>query len=274
MAGFSLPDSQDYDDWQFFQGDELRRALSDSLEKLIDWYTSQRQFEQAIELSKRWVEMDRLHEPAQRKLIQLLVWAGQQAAAIRQYQELERLLKDELDLEPDEDTILLFEAIKARRLEAPSAPSLREIPSVSKNNLPADPFAFVGRERELVELVELLESSQVRMITIVGLGGMGKTRLAINTARQLIEKNPLLFDDGVVYVSLSGAESSDAMPASLAKALGLSLAGQVAPIVEITNYLQQRRILLILDNLTSNLPNKTGRMCTGSATWFLVYPWQ
>jgi len=268
MAGFSLPDSPNYDDWQFFQGDELRRALSDALEKLIDWYAGQGQFEQAIDLGKRLVEMDRLHEPAQRKLMKLFAWADQQAAAIRQYQELERTLKDELDLEPDEDTIALFEAIKERRLEAPEVSPPRETPDTAKSNLPADVSAFIGRESEQAELLELLGMPQARMITIVGLGGMGKTRLAINSAQQLIEKKLPLFSDGVVYVSLAGVEAPNAMPAALAKTLGLSLAGQVAPIVEVMNYLQDRQMLLILDNFeqlldSAQLLNQVLESCPG-----------
>ena len=130
MAGFSLPDSPEFDEWQFFQAEGLRQKLADALQQLIDWYVSQETFDRAIEYGRQWLALDPLHEAAQRRLMQLYAWAGQQTAALRQYQESVRLLHEELGVEPEEETTALYEQIKRRQLEPPPvaatpAPDLR-----------------------------------------------------------------------------------------------------------------------------------------------------
>jgi DNA-binding SARP family transcriptional activator/pimeloyl-ACP methyl ester carboxylesterase len=119
MAGFNLSDSPGFDDWRFFQGEELRQLLADALQRLVTWHVSKGEYEQAIVYARRWLSLDRLHEPAHRCLMQLYAWSGQQAAALRQYQECQRLLQEELGLEPDEETQAAYERIKSRTLGAP-----------------------------------------------------------------------------------------------------------------------------------------------------------
>jgi DNA-binding SARP family transcriptional activator/pimeloyl-ACP methyl ester carboxylesterase len=119
MAGFNLPDSPGFDDWRFFQGEELKQLLVEALQGLINWQISTGEYEQGILYARRWLSLDRLHEPAHRCLMQLYAWSGQQAAALRQYQECQRLLQDELGLEPEEETQAIYEKIKSRTLVSP-----------------------------------------------------------------------------------------------------------------------------------------------------------
>jgi DNA-binding SARP family transcriptional activator/pimeloyl-ACP methyl ester carboxylesterase len=119
MAGFSLPDSTGFDEWQFFQREELRRTLSEALISLIKFLIMKGEFTQAIPYARRWLAMDTLHEEAHRVLMKLYTWSGQQAAAMRQYRECERILKEELGLKPEDDTRQLYEAIKTRQLSPP-----------------------------------------------------------------------------------------------------------------------------------------------------------
>ena len=129
MAGFTLPDAPGFDEWQFFQAEELRRSLADALCCLIEAHTAGRNYPQAILYARRWLSLDPLHEPAHRQLMQLYAWSGQQSAALRQYQECRRILQEELGIEPDEETRAIYQAIKTRKLpppktETPQAPSL------------------------------------------------------------------------------------------------------------------------------------------------------
>lgn len=119
MAGFNLPDSPGFEDWRFFQGEELRQMLVEALQHLVSWHVSKGEYEQGIGYARRWLALDRLHEPAHRSLMQLYAWSGQQAAALRQYQECQRILQEELGLEPEEETRALYEGIRARTLSAP-----------------------------------------------------------------------------------------------------------------------------------------------------------
>jgi DNA-binding SARP family transcriptional activator/pimeloyl-ACP methyl ester carboxylesterase len=119
MAGFNLPDAPGFDEWQFFQTEELRRLLADALQRLIRWQINRGEYEQAIPGARRWLSLDPLHEPAHRQLMQLYAWSGQRSAALRQYQECQHILQEELGFEPEAETQALFQAIKTRQLAPP-----------------------------------------------------------------------------------------------------------------------------------------------------------
>src|SRR6185503_3579401 len=116
LAGFTLRDSPEFDDWQFFQTESLRQELATTLERLVRGLNAQGKADAAIPHARRWVALDPLHEPAQRELIRLYDQAGQPAAGLRQYEEYVKLLEEELGLPPEEETTTLYEAIKAKRL--------------------------------------------------------------------------------------------------------------------------------------------------------------
>jgi DNA-binding SARP family transcriptional activator len=123
LAGFTLRDSPGFDEWQFFQTEGLRDELASALERLAHVHSVRGEFEQAIAYARRWLALDPLYEPAHRCLMQLYTWAGQRAAALRQYGECERVLKEELGVPPEEETTGLYQAIKENRdLPPPAAP--------------------------------------------------------------------------------------------------------------------------------------------------------
>jgi DNA-binding SARP family transcriptional activator/pimeloyl-ACP methyl ester carboxylesterase len=131
MTGFSLPDSPGFDEWQFFEREELRRLLSEALISLIKYLVMPGEFTQAIPYARRWLAMDKMNEEAHRTLMKLYAWSGQQAAALRQYQECQRILKEELGLKPEDETQQLYEAIKTRQLSPPKGENPLEI---ARNN--------------------------------------------------------------------------------------------------------------------------------------------
>lgn len=112
LAGFTLPDCPTFDEWQLLQTEALRRDLSWALEKLAYAYEARSDLARAIVFAQRWVTLDPLHEPAQRRLIALYGRTGQRAEAHRQYQTCERLLAEELGIEPEPETKQLFEQIR------------------------------------------------------------------------------------------------------------------------------------------------------------------
>jgi DNA-binding SARP family transcriptional activator len=116
LAGFGLPDNPSWEEWQFYQREGLRQRLAGVLERLVAALQAQATSEAAIPFARRWVALDPLHEPAQRALMRLYALAGQQAAAVRQYQECARLLDAELGVPPEDETTALYEAIRTRRL--------------------------------------------------------------------------------------------------------------------------------------------------------------
>jgi ABC-type transport system substrate-binding protein/DNA-binding SARP family transcriptional activator len=115
LEGFSLRDSPGFDEWQFFQTESLRQELASALERLVQGQSAQGRHEPAIPYARRWLALDPLHEPAHRWLMQLYAWSGQRSAALRQYDECERLLNADLGISPDKETTQLYKAIKAKR---------------------------------------------------------------------------------------------------------------------------------------------------------------
>ncbi len=112
------------------------------------------------------------------------------------------------------------------------------------NNLPPQPTLFVGRGKELAEIAALLADPNCRLLTLVGPGGIGKTRLAIQTAN---DQQPL-FADGVLFVPLTPLFSADLLPSAIAEAFEISFFGAEEPRIQIARYLREKHMLLIMDN--------------------------
>ncbi|HEX6387464.1 MAG TPA: BTAD domain-containing putative transcriptional regulator, partial [Anaerolineae bacterium] len=123
LAGFGLRDSVNFDEWQYFQSESLRRDFAGALEKLARGYSARGDFEPAIGYARRWLALDPLREEAHRQLMQLYAWAGQRPAALRQYRECVRILEEELGVPPLPETTALYERIQSGDLTpAPPLP--------------------------------------------------------------------------------------------------------------------------------------------------------
>jgi len=178
LEGLNLMDAPDFDNWQFFQRDGLRQEYADVLQRLSSARAERGQWEQAITFARRWVALDRLHEPARRALIALYARASQRMAALRQYEEFTRLLKEELGQEPEEETRQLYEQIRGREdakrvVEVPedqtSFPLLK-----TKLYIPAPPASRVVRAHLIKHLGEVERTA----LTIISApAGFGKTTL-------------------------------------------------------------------------------------------------
>jgi DNA-binding SARP family transcriptional activator/predicted ATPase len=186
LSGFTLPDCPTFDEWQFLQTEALRRDLSWALEKLVYALEAQSNLVQAIVYAQRWVALDPLHEPAQRRLIALYGRNGQRAEAHRQYQTCERLLAEELGIEPEPETIQLYDQI---RQGDSNQPVLAKIPRFDWPE-PAPQSLFVARTQELAGLNTYLDEAlngNGRVAFITGGAGRGKTLLLAEFARRAQE---------------------------------------------------------------------------------------
>ncbi len=243
LTGFNLRDSNAFEEWQFFTAAEYRRDFSNVLEELASAYVELGNFDQAVQTTQRWLELDTLHEPAQRKLIQLLALSGDRSAAIRQYRQIEKILARELGVEPDGETKRLLADIQSGKFD-------RQPISVKEDrrqiiNLPIPPTPFVGRESALEQIKANLINPDCRLLSLLGPGGIGKTRLAIQTAQELADQ----FPQGVYFVPLTALNSRQSILQAIANALGFSFRpGNESAANQLKTYLQPKNVLLVLDN--------------------------
>jgi DNA-binding SARP family transcriptional activator len=241
LEGFTLQDCIDFDDWQRFQTESLRCELGNALERLMRGYSAEGDLALAIEHARHRLALDPLHEPTHCHLMQLYAQAGQRASALRQYQECVRILKEELHVPPQEETTQLYQAIRESQVQPPSLDSNLLYPY----NLPHQTTPFIGRQEELAEIAQLLEGPSCRLLTLVGPGGIGKTRLALEAAARQIP----VFPHRVCFVPLAAVSSASLLASSIVDALGFGLYGQGDPKVQLLNYLREKAVLLVLDNL-------------------------
>jgi ABC-type oligopeptide transport system substrate-binding subunit/DNA-binding SARP family transcriptional activator len=213
MAGFTLRDSPEFDDWQFFQAENLRRELAGALERLTRAHCDRGEYELAVDYARRWLHLDPLHEDAHRQLMQLYARSDQRPAALRQYQECVRILEAELGVPPSSETTDLHQRIQAGQLgegaekQGGSGPEVEEFQCLEDfESLGTPPFLearpepkpgtpFVAREEELAQLRSHLDgalSGLGRVAFITGEAGSGKTALIHEFARRAQEAIPNL----------------------------------------------------------------------------------
>src|SRR5215207_7851027 len=141
----------------------------------------------------------------------------------------------------------LFGPERVFQLVAPGLPA--EFPPLRTleghpNNLPLQPTPLVGREREVSEIAERLRSEGVRLLTLTGPGGTGKTRLALQSAAELLEE----FDDGAFFVALAAITDPELVPSAIAEPLGVRESAEQTLQESLKSYIRDKRLLLILDN--------------------------
>ncbi len=192
---------------------------------------------------------DPANEVAHRAVIRALLARGQRAAALQQVERCRLALRHELNVEPDPET----EALAAMARAAPDGAS--HIPAsdagVPVLNLPGLPTATVGREREISAIRDMLAVIDTRLVTIVGTGGVGKTRLAIEIGRGAASRYP----DGVAFVALDAIRDRSMLYPAIAGVLRVSESPGRTLVEAIHDALRRRpRFLLVLDNL-EHLPD-------------------
>ena len=130
-------------------------------------------------------------------------------------------------------------------------------PKALANNLPIFPTAFVGREQEINSLVERLLQEDTRLLSIIAQGGMGKTRLAGEVARELLKKDTSF--TGIYFVSFVSTTSTEQIPFILGEALSYKFLDNRDPERQLLEFLKDKAYLLILDNLEQLLADLSFR---------------
>ncbi len=238
LADFLLKDSIAFEEWALLQREQLQRQALQVLHTLAGYYARRGDYARMEEAARRQVALDPLDEQAHRQLLQALAWSGHPNAAVAHYHSLVALLQKELDVPPEGPTVALYEQIRAGALATPPPPP--------RYNWPVLLAPLLGREEKLAQLADWLQAPAPRLITIVGTGGVGKTRLALAAA----EQEPLLFADGICFVSLAAVRAPELILPAIANTLHFQVSRPRDPLgPQLFEYLASKDLLLVLDNL-------------------------
>ena len=229
LQGFSVQNAQGFEEWVAGQRSRFGEAASLILMNRATAAEKARNLPAALAALNQLLLRDPWREEAHRAKMLLLAHSGQHSAALAQYAACEASLRQELSVAPAPATAKLAERIARAQLLAPT-------------RWPNDGGRFVGREQELTDLVQRFQSGDARLITLLGPGGMGKTRLALEVAQQLAPA----FLEGAYHVPLQPLSTPrDVLPA-IAAAVGL--AAPRNPLAALSDYFRDKDALLLLDN--------------------------
>lgn len=241
LEGVFWRDCQRFEEWVVVERERLQRLVLEALEALAVFHLHRQEYDRGIAHATRLLALDPLRESAHRQMMRLLARQGQRGAALAQYETCRQTLADELGLEPAVETTALYQRLWAAR----TGPA---------HNLPLQFTPLVGRAEELAAISEHLDDPACRLVTLIGPGGIGKTRLAAQAARLAAEERADAFPDGAGYVSLTAVSSPDSVAPAVAQTLALSLHDHDEPETQLLNFVRDKAMLLVLDNFEHLLP--------------------
>jgi predicted ATPase/DNA-binding SARP family transcriptional activator len=236
-----------YEDWATRIRERIEREWRAGCLRLAELDRTAGRPEEAVRWLERLYQHDPLDETVLQQVLSALAAMGRRTEGVRLYQQFERRLKEELDLEPAPETVALIarlrtEAVRARPGAAGTA--LQEGPSAPLIVLPTQPTPFIGREEEVAAVRGLVATPEVRLVTLTGPGGVGKTRIAVQVASTLLDA----FSDGVFFCDLSALNDPSLVPSAMADVLGVKEEAGKSVLESLIEHLKDKHLLLVLDN--------------------------
>ncbi len=280
--------SVDFEFWALRERERLHQLALMGYTTLCQRQQATGTYEAALATNRQLLKLTPWDEAAHQRQMLLLAQSGQPAAALAHFEAACQILADELDVEPDAETVTLYAAIKAGQTFTPpvtTAPAITPStiapssimtappPPASDqdvkrapipHNLPRQLTSLIGRETEIDAVQRLLQAENTALLTLVGQGGVGKTRLALAVAQTLRSSAHEHFPDGIWFVSLAGIASeesvtgnvtgnaranvSEQIAGAIAHAMNVALSGVDPLTKQILRALAPQQLLLILDN--------------------------
>lgn len=226
----------DFEHWLENERFRLRNKAVRAALALLDREETRGNLSASIHWARTAGRLDPDNEGILGRLIDLLDRAGDRAGAVRAFEAFARRTREEYDLAPSEETKALIEAVKARGEPA-------ETSSTRQPGILEPLTTFIGRERTLAELEALLIDPHTRLVTLTGLGGCGKTRLALQLAHRMDGR----FKDGVALIGLGDTPEVHGVLSAIARGLGFKEDAQQGLPKALHGYLAKQESLLVLD---------------------------
>lgn len=262
LDGFYADGAPAFEEWLLIERERFRTMALAALQSLAVLHRKRGDYGASLRFARRMLALDPWREEAHRAVMDLLARAGQRSAALAQYETCRRVLAEEFHAEPTAETTALYQTILGAAEGTASAPApgkngSKRVSATPAHHIPLPPTPFVGREEELARIAGLFLNPDCRLLTLVGPGGIGKTRLAVQAALQTVVpemSGESLFPDGVFFVPLAELASTAFLLPAVSAALRFSFQGTQDPKTQLLDFLREKRTLLILDNFEHLLP--------------------
>ena len=238
---YQLNVSSLFEEWLLITREKFDSSAVVGLAYLAEYYERRDERTNAILMLRKIIQVMPWDEKAHYQMIQLLAQEGQWSAAQKQYGSLVHYLKNDLGVSPDPQTVALFDQVRAQSLSS----TYSKKGTKTLHNLPLVTSNFVGRQKEIANLSELIANPIIRLVNILGLGGVGKTRLALEIA--FLQYG--VFQHGVFMVLLRNTNSFDEFLTGIGQILQIQFTDQYTKEQQILGYCRQKQLLLLLDNL-------------------------
>ncbi|HSH04758.1 MAG TPA: tetratricopeptide repeat protein [Anaerolineae bacterium] len=246
LAGFYIEDGRGIAEWMAVMREQFRQKQLQLLEGLSRYYLYQQKFSVGIEYGQRLVALEPWREDSYRLLMRLYAQNGQRQAALKLFAACQQMLTEEFDLQPERETLELVARIRTAPLMIP-------------HQLPQRMTPFVGRAAAERYVQGQLDEPHCRLVTLTGLGGVGKSRLAV----QVADKRRGMYLHGIYFVPLATVAGVQDIPLGVAEALGMQLRGQMTVWEQVLDYLRGKEVLLVVDNFEPFLLGDDKREAVG-----------
>src|SRR6266508_961494 len=231
-----------YDEWVILEREHLSSVFEHKMARLMSLLQNENRWLDILNWGERWIKLGQKPEPAYRALMSAHAAKGDMSKVAATYERCVKSLR-EFGMEPSEQTKELYENLKSGK-QTPKTMSvtMKPVMKETSSTIPVPLTSFIGREKELKEIAKVLSSSH--LLTLTGPGGVGKTRLAIQTAHDSIKK----FKDGVFWIGLVGLSDANLIPQEIAQSLNIREISNEPLMNTLKDYLKLKDLLLILDN--------------------------
>ncbi len=236
LAGFSLPESRGFEEWTRIRRERIRRLAALGLKRLTLEAHRSANYLAGIQWGERWQRVDPWSESVTQQLMWLYARNGQKHLALTAYDKCRQLLERELAISPSPTTQALRQ--KIAQLTTP--------PPIS---LPRYLTPLIGRDAEQETLQTFLLKDFAGIVTIAGMGGSGKSRLAVAVAERVAQLHPGRFLDGIYFIPFVATADEEGFFNQIAGALAIKLAGAKPISEQLSDALADREYLIVLDNL-------------------------
>ncbi len=259
LEGFFVREATGFEEWLLLEREQLHELHFHALSLLTDYYITAQNYTAALPFTQKLLGLQPWYEHAHRQQMLCLAHTGRLHDALAQYALCRQLLFDELALAPSAETTELYEQLRAGHLPGARAtlapntlatlkPALVPLVQLPPHNLPRQLTPFFGRTIEITRITTKILQPDCVWLTITGEGGVGKSRLALKVARELLPS----FRDGIWLVGLAeirpGLDLSEQLAGLIGQRLQLSFVRTEPLLPQLLRLLRDRHLLLILDN--------------------------